>query len=230
MFSFLAVLLSCMYVLTPLASAQELEEPELEISSLFTGFMDEVYQNLDGLTVLDANGLDVTENFINKANEYYMVRDYKSIQDMIKNQDLSVSLEQREVENPGEIGLFAGDIKGENVSRQFYHLATDTKKKFTKEWLTTLNGSFSYNINTHKITSVSGPRITLTTANFGALWSPALESVLTNNYISGGTTANYSANYTMRATLGISVGDLPLGFNYNFGNHTDSFSARPYSN
>lgn len=227
-FGFLILFLSCVYVLTPLASADTLEDAK--ISDLFIDFIDEVYEDLDGLSALDSNGLDITKEFINNTSRYYTVKDYKSIQDIIKDQDLSIShkisTDITNLQNE-ELGINAvSGVRTESASQQFYHIATDKKGKFTKEWIVTLNGSFSYNTSTFKVTSVTGPRITLTTANFGALFAPALEGILTSNSYSG-FAAKFTANYTMRATLGVSFGDLPINFNYDFGTHTDTFTAYP---
>jgi hypothetical protein len=200
-----------------------------------------VIVDLEGLDVFDSNGVDITNEFINTTSQYYALRDYKSIQDLIINQDLSVSHEVvtdiKDLKNKGSELNALNFNKGlelnaltftrtDHVSKRFYHIATDTKGKFTKDWVVTLSGSFSYNTSTYNVTSVTGPRISLTTANFGAMFSPALENVLTSNSRSG-RTARFSANYTMRATFGLSVGDLPIGFKYNFGTFTDTFSANP---
>lgn len=221
------------------AENQPTEETETnEVSELFTNFINEAFSDLNGLTVQDSMGNDITEEFIESVSNYYSLKDFKSIQDLIVSQDLSVSITQSTYltnkdanklnleENALKgIELNAG-IRGENVSKMFYHLETDESGTFTKEWATTLSGSFSYDTSTYRVTNISGPRVSLTVANFGTMFSPSIENVLGDNSYSG-RSATFSANYDMKAVLGISFGDLPLGFTLDFGRHTDRFTAYP---
>ncbi|MGE7603165.1 hypothetical protein ACQKL5_11730 [Peribacillus sp. NPDC097675] len=160
------------------------------------------------------------DQFVNETSQYYANKNYKEIQNVIKDQDLQVSYNRSE----DVIPQTRGTIRGMSVSNHFYHLAKSTKGAFQKEWVTLLSGNFSYDSSTMQVTSVSGPRITLDSANFGAAFSPYMDGILTSNSKSGAG-ATFSANYTMKATLGASIGDFPIGFNFNFGNHTDKWTA-----
>ncbi|KOO47168.1 hypothetical protein [Priestia koreensis] len=229
--SFLVLILGFGYIFTPSAAASVVKDSDEEVSKVFTDFIDQAYNNLDGLTVLDSKGYDMTQGFINYASQYYSINDYKSIQDKIVNDDLSISVTNQtemSAKQYKELGIKSlVGIKGENVSKIFYHRATDATKTFTKEWTVTLTGSFSYQTSPpFNVTSVSGPRVTLSNANFGAMFSPALEGLFTRNSHSS-TSATFYTNYSMRAVLGVSVGSLPIGLNCNFGSHTDTFSAHP---
>jgi hypothetical protein len=209
---------------------EEVNNESTEVSSLFIDYIDTAFNDINGFTVKDLSGLDITDEFIIKANAPYKTGDYRSIQNIIIEENLSLSYrENTPIDNLNESGLEVNalsDIRGENVSEKFYHIAKDTKDKFTKEWVVTLSGNFSYNTSTFKVTAVSGPKVSLTTANFGAMFAPALEDIYTYNS-SSGSTATFNARYKMRAVLGLSIGDLPLGFNLDFGTHTDTFNAIP---
>ncbi|MGE7603166.1 hypothetical protein ACQKL5_11735 [Peribacillus sp. NPDC097675] len=59
LFSIMGVLVCFIFVLTPLASASELEGPESQdVSTLFIKFIDDAYKNVNLLNVEDAYGKD----------------------------------------------------------------------------------------------------------------------------------------------------------------------------
>lgn len=229
-FGFLILLLSFVYVSTQSASAAELGNTESEVSDLFINFMDNAYDNLDGLTVLNSDGVDITKEFIKNATKYYDVKDYKSIQDMIGNENLSISTTKREVIPSQLLGTRAvalGTIRGDNVSKIFYHNEYDKSKgKYKKEWETQVSGSFSYDDQTFQITSVGTPKISIFAHGFGAGWSPYLAEVSTSSSKSG-MTATFKASYNMRASTSIPLLDYPLIRDWDWGNYTDSFTAGP---
>jgi hypothetical protein len=188
--------------------------------------MDKAYENLDGLTVLNSDGVDITKEFINNATKYYDVKDYKSIQDMIGNEDLSISITKREA-IPGQLlgskAVALGTIRGDNVSKIFYHLEWDKSKgQYKKEWETQVSGSFSYDDKTFQITSVGIPKVNIYASGFGAGWSPYLADVV-NSSSKSGMTATFKSSYNMRATSLIAN----LTTDWNWGNYTDSFTAGP---
>lgn len=195
---------------------------ELETSEWFTNFIDNIFSAPNGLKVLDKNEQDITEEFMEDASKYYDIGDYSSIQKMIINQNLDVSYSITEDVTPEN--ELMNDIGTRNVSRMFYNLETDTSGRFTKEWLVTISGSYNFNRYTYQIISISPATLNLTTANFGAAFSPYLQNVSTNSTYSG-TRATFGASYNMRATLGISIGDFPIGFDFNFESHSHSFTA-----
>ncbi|MGD0032160.1 hypothetical protein SLT67_12420 [Paenibacillus illinoisensis] len=226
----LTLVLSCSAITSASANVSEENNETSEISSLFTNFIDNAYENTEDLTVKDLSGSIVTDRFIEVTSGSYEAADYRTIQNLIIENNWFLSYrEHTPLDNLNESGLqvnATSDIRGENVSERFYHIAKDSKDKFTKEWVVTLSGDFSYNTSTFKVTSVSGPKVSLTTANFGAMFSPALEDIYTYNS-SSGSTATFNARYKMRAVLGLSIGDLPLGYNLDFGTHTDTMNAYP---
>lgn len=226
----LTLVLSCTTINSASANVTEESNENSEISSLFTNFIDTAFENTEDFTVKDLEGSVVTDRFIEVTSEPYEAADYRTIQNIIIENNWFLSYrEHTPLDNLKESGLEVNalsNIRGDNVSERFYHIAKDSRDKFTKEWVVTLSGNFSYNTSTFKVTSVSGPKISLTTANFGAMFSPALEDIYTYNS-SSGSTATFNARYKMRAVLGLSIGDLPLGVNLDFGTHTDTMNAYP---
>lgn len=206
-----------------------------EVSKDFTKFIDDAFYNLSSLTVLDSAESDVTDEFVTTVTPYFNSNDYKSIQDVIVEQNLSVSIQKIEdtklpikhnfLNENSELDFEMASIRSQNVSEYFYHLENATTGGLQKEWFTNLTGSFSYDDSTYKVTYVYGPVVSFT-HNFGAGFSASMTNVTTSNSKSGWY-ANYSATYTMTGSAGFSIGDLPIGFTFNFGRHTDKFTEIP---
>lgn len=205
------------------------EEPNKEeVSSLFINFIDQAFEDLEGLTVTNSYGKNITKEFVYTATSYHNIGDYRSIQNMIKYQDLSISHQVSSIKRDNRLrnSVEPNAIRGENVSKRFYKIAKDSTGRFPKEWVVTLSGNISYDTRTYKITHASGPRVSLTEANFGQAFSPRIDNVTTSRSYKG-STATFKGSYTMKATLGLSIGSLPVGYNLNFGNHTHTFKAHP---
>lgn len=195
-----------------------------KVSEMFVNFIGDGFNNLDHFTVNDSNGLDITKEFIDLTTELFSQKEYKEIQQIVLERKLSLAYTNPTL-NVFDLNSFSrAAVRSDSVSKSFYHIATESKGKFTKEWVVTLSGNISYNTSTYKITAVSSPTLSLTTANFGALFSPALENVSTNGSHSA-SNATFSASYQMRSVLGLSIGDLPANFNLDFGTYYDSFSS-----
>jgi len=199
-----------------------------QVSKLFVDFIDEAFNEADTISVTNIDGNDVTSTFTNVFSDLHANGDYKGIQEIIIDQHLSLAKQQNTLipeTNKSNLKTPNG-VRSETTSKAFYRIATESKGKFRKEWVVTLRSNFSYDDRTYRITNASSPTITLTTAHFGASFTPALEDISTSSSFLG-QTATFNASYRMRAVLGISAGDLPLGFNLNFGNFTETFSAMP---
>lgn len=215
-----------MFVFITSVSADDFVEEgiseDLGVSELFANFLDESFSHIDDLIVEDSNGVEITKHFIDVASTYYAENDYVSIQDMIKNENLTVSY--KVVSNITPKGNFApmSNIRSKSVSQNFYHIASD--KGITKEWTTKLYGTFSYDINTYNITSASNPTFTLLNANFGTAFSPVVKSVSTSRTISG-RSVTFNASHRMMATLVLPIIGIPIGTEYDFGTHRTSASG-----
>lgn len=211
------------------------ESTSNEVSEHFINFIDDAFYDLNSLVVLDSTERDITDEFVSSVIPYFDSSDYKSIQNLIVEQNLSVSIQKIEdtvlplknkllAESEGsDFELTA--IRGQNVSQYFYHLEKASKGGFQKEWFTHLTGSFSYDDKTYNVTNVYGPVVNFT-HHFGAAFSANMTNITTSNSKSG-RYANYSATYTMTGSAGFEIGDFPIGFTFNFGRHTDKFTAIP---
>jgi len=201
----------------------KLRNNDSNVSVLFSNFIKTCFEDSKGMCVLDVNGENVTEEFINDSLKYYKTNKYKSIQEIIENNGLQVSYQDSEPQ--GEVTTRA--LRTETVKKSFYTIRKETTlNTYTKEWLTTITGTFTYDANTHRVTSSGSPTLKLVTANFGAAFSPKINNISTKYSISG-TKVTFSASYNMKATLGISIGSFPAGYDLNFGNCYETFTATP---
>lgn len=179
--------------------------------------------NLDEVQVLDINGVDVTKDFIDETSNYYYLKDYETIQNLIINKKLLVSYKQIIPEKDYNSDSQIMSIKTQTAKKTFYHNEWDLKHKFKKEWTTTLTGKYSYNFNTRRIVSASSPTISFNT-NFGAAFVPNINNIRTNYSLSSsGTRLTFTGSYNMNATLGIPIGNYGVGYPIHFGNFRDVF-------
>ncbi|GAV14905.1 hypothetical protein RQP50_18100 [Paenibacillus sp. chi10] len=202
-------------------------EGKNEVSQQFVDYIGKVFKDLDGVKVVDPNGVNVTKDFIESNKSHFYSGDYKEIKQAILDKKLSLTyVEQiQDTLGTGESSKSATLASGESVTKKFYHMASDSKGHFTKEWVVTLSGSFSYG-NDFRITSVNGPYADLS-ANFGWGISTSLSNINTGNSYSG-TRASFNISYNMTATVGIPVwGPYTYGVNVDFGSFVDSFDAYP---
>ncbi|MDF0729007.1 hypothetical protein PY093_20575 [Cytobacillus sp. S13-E01] len=211
----IALCLSIMLLLTSQVSAKKVDESE--VSVLFTNFIDSVFDDLSNLNVLDSSGSDITEEFIEETSDFYDNEDYKSIQNLIKDNDLSVSLIKIDNLNIESIS----DIRSKTVSKEYYEYAT-SDRGYSGEWIVNVTGNYSYNASTYAVTYASTPSISLTATNFGASFSPYMDNVNTSSSYSG-STATFTATYTMRAVQGIK----PITVDHYYGSFAASFQDHP---
>lgn len=195
------------------------------VSQFFVSYIDKVFNNIDGLIVKDSNDVDITKQFIQTTKDLYRNRDYITIQDIIKDQNLSVSYGVTTPIKSESNNFSANAISSQRVSREFYHIGADLEtRSYNKEWTVTVSGSISYNTSTYNITGVSGVSVSLTTADFGFNFAPYLEGTSGNGTFSGQTATLYGS-YTLKANY--TLQPLPLTKTLNYGYHTDSFDAGP---
>lgn len=155
-------------------SENEMKEPN--VSTLFSNYIDAAFNGFNKLCVIDNNGLDITEKFIAETSIYYSSKDYKSIQELIITKNLQISYQ--EITAIADLkALSIAPSETQHVSQKFYHIATESTGRFTKEWVTGLYGRYSYDLNNLTIISVYSPTLNLDVANFGAYFSPYLSNI-----------------------------------------------------
>ncbi|WP_144032207.1 hypothetical protein [Amphibacillus jilinensis] len=222
MFSMLAFL-----CITILPSAQVLAANSLsektensEVTDLFVEFIDLMFEHEDNILVTDIFGSNVTQWFKEDANIMLQQDDYQSIHELVIQNNWIIGYSETENLTKKNDFSVMNDIRSRSVSYNFYGYGTNstTTNSFPKEWVVTLSGTFSYNINTYRITSAPEPNLTIRTANWGASFSPFLENVSTSSSISG-STVNHSASYKMGGTLALPIGSIPIGHPLDYGRH-----------
>jgi hypothetical protein len=114
------------------------------------------------------------------------------------------------------------------VSTVFHEEVSDTTNHWRKDLYYTLSGLFTYNGNTYVVTSVQYPTLNVDTGYFGTSFSSEITNISTTCSIGpGGSYARFGCSFHLYSTLGIPIGDLPLGKKYDFGTHSNSFTATP---
>ncbi len=230
------MLFSLIFVKTLLifgAGVSASDEEKSEVSEVFINYIQEVFKDLDRVTVLNTNGSDVTADFIDTASKYYFTGDYQEIQNLISHEGLSVSytdikeiaLTEDDYLNSANFTIMS-NIRSKSVTEHFYVIATDANYGHTKDWVITLSGSYSYDVNTYRVTHTNSPSLSLSSAAWGAAFTPEIQSIRTSHSHSG-STARFTGSYTMLGLVGISVGSIPIGFKLNFGGHSHSFQDHP---
>lgn len=198
----------------------------LGVSDFFVNFTDKAFSDINALSISDSNGKDVTKKYVKSFTNFYSSKDYKSIQELIKNDKLLVSYKVREVDTNSQAFVTPLSYTTEHYSQSFYHLAQDSGKKFpTKEWLTTLSGTAVVNPNNGGIISASSPTLNVD-ANFGSAFDVTLKNISTGYKINS-STIDYYASYNMTATLAIPIGGLSVGYELDYGSYYDKFTAYP---
>lgn len=173
----------------------------------------------DSFSVISGDGMDVTDDFLNivstsglnQAHEFALQND--------------CCITYQEIAECSDLMPYALS-QSASVTQYFYHLQKDTKGKYQKEWQTKLSGTYRYDRASGEIKGASAPSILLSYTNFGAAFSPYMDSVNTYYRINTNTnTVSFYGSYHMYATLGLSIGDFPVGFTFDFSAHTDKFSV-----
>lgn len=187
--------------------------------SYFDGYVTAAMSHLDTLYVTTGEGADITDEFIFIIQNYGLDQAHRfAIQS-------DCCIAYQEIVDSSDVMPYALS-QSASVTNYFYHLQKDTTGKFQKEWQTKLSGTYWYDIASDQIKSANSPILTLAYTNFGAAFSPYMDSVSTSyNINKSSNTVTFSGTYHMYATLGISIGDFPVGFTFDFSSHRDRFSA-----
>lgn len=166
-----------------------IQEQVIEDGEIFKAFIDNCFNDLTAFSVMDLNGNNVTDEFIDSASDYYNQGDYESILNIIENKNLEISY--RVIESEEQIGSGARAITTQKASDYFYHIGYDSTGTFRKEWVTKISGSYNCNLATGTITSVSSPTLSLYSASFGSAFSPYLDDVSTS-YTNNGSYVQFN--------------------------------------
>lgn len=183
------------YASAPAVAPSSTQIETVSVSDKFINFIDNAFSNPEAISIADSNGADVTNKYIKEFTTYYSLKDYQSIQQVIKTDRLLVSYQTRKVvdtnsqtnpmqaaaTNSGTI-ITPDAFSTEYFSKIIYHLETSKDGKFTKEWWSTLSGNAVVDPATGRIISASSPSLSID-ENFGAAFSVSISNISTGSTI-----------------------------------------------
>lgn len=198
-----------------------------EASDAFIQYVDSCMADIDHTIVVNNAGDDVTADSLPVIQDLYANNDYTGIREYMSSMHYSLgSITER-----AQTRAFAS----RNVDCNFYHCEEDSRYQLGKEWLTTVTGTYTYDVNTYNITHADNPSIRLNSnTNFGYYFSPYMDEVTTKSLISGGKgIVSFSGTYKMLARVDYvftgqnnvsAIITIPVGATLDFGTFTDSFA------
>ena len=198
-------------------TAVDIEQERVEEQDYFkqfNNFMKDALEHIKTLRVNNQNGVDVTSIFKN----IYDTQGSQAAHEFVQQNECDLSFNYEEDVDPNS----KATIKAKNVYERFYECETCTDGTYTKEWDVELRGVYSYNVDTHKITSAKNPTLKLVVAEFGALWSAQMNNVSTSYSIINPTTIKFSGKYHMYGTLSPQTG---VSITKDFKGHSVSFNS-----
>ncbi|NRG48456.1 hypothetical protein HRF87_27620 [Bacillus sp. CRN 9] len=220
----LSLLLMAMFFVVSTAAANENVEEEsdtLIVSDVFVKFVNEAYKEGNTIEVIDSEGNDISNQFVEDTYNLFLEGDYVSIYNLINDQNLSFAYEEEKiVENEG-VSTFA-TTKTMATNKSFYKVAK-SQHGISKDWSATIRSSMTYQVLPEKVVSLGKTTVSFDTT-FGTLFSPYQSGVSTSGK-NNGSSATFSASYTMKATQELAKG-VPWR-DHNFGSHSHSFTKAP---
>lgn len=170
------------------------------------------------LQIRDQNNMDITQAWQHHIQDLYEQSKFECIIEIIKNQQLKLSTEKKEIV---DIEL-NGSVQKQKITQEFYEIATSDS--YTKEWIVKLTGYITYSLFSQEILSATNPTLSLIYAPFGAAWSAWMNNVSTGHTIRSSSVL-FWGRYTMMGSMQIHP-FLPL-VDYNFGTFTESMVGYP---
>lgn len=198
-------------------SAVDMEQErmvEQDYSKQFNNFMIDAFEHIESLRVRNRTGVDVTSIFKN----IYDAQGSQVAHGFIQQNECELSFNYEKDVNPNS----KATIKAKNMYERFYECVTCMGDTYTKEWDVELRGVYSYNVDTHKITSAKNPTLKIVVAEFGAWWSAQMSNVSTSYSIINPTTVNFSGKHHMYGTLSPETG---ISITKDFKGHSVSFNS-----
>lgn len=189
-------------------------------------FLTHCYDAPDYVVVMDANGNDITGLFLGQVRDLYLRNDFDTIRELIYENNYSLKYTEESEQEVQTRDIQPRAFLRKTVSDVYYVLGHASEAGYSKEWQMKLTGTFTYNANTFEVTNASAPILSIDYASFGALFSPYITNVSTNYQISK-YSVTFTGTYKMRATLGLSEGDIWISRDYDFGTYTHTLVGKP---
>lgn len=125
-------------------------------SSQFVNFINKAYSNTSKLNVLNQQGEDVTNYFVQKTKGLFDKGDYVSIERLISNEKLLPSIEESiNARNDNEL-MASRTVYYSDIITNSYNLQGQIQR-----WDVLLGGTITYNPNTGEIYSASNPSLSI---------------------------------------------------------------------
>lgn len=198
-------------------------EENTEVNSFFINFIDEAFSDISNLQVKNKAKEDITDYFLDEAREFYVNKDYDSINKIIIDGKLSILIISI-IENDG-YGLMA--TRTQTISNYESMKEEARNGNGTLVWSTLLSGAVTYEPNTGRIISATNPTLSLGYQSGGWLQPAEITNISTskriyNNYV------QFSGKYKMIQDQSIIFDDGSVWVNVlDYGTHTHSFDAYP---
>lgn len=156
-------------------------------------WLDTYFESTDR-SILNYSGEDVTFRYENKLKELYKNNEINNIKDYIDQNKLVLSWGKNE-------SIPYGSSVAKNSEKLFVAIETSINyPSIRKEWAVKLKGTFYYDKNSKKITSVNNPVLSIfTTVNFGNTFRPYLQRVSTSYTKNNDYSVTFRGEYTMFA-------------------------------
>ena len=188
-------------------------QEQVDYTDQFNSFVTKAFANIDTLRVYDRSDVEVTDEF----KQIYYTEGLIKAHEYIQQNECSLRYQVIEESDDNT----RDTIKARTVYEYFYECVTCTDGTYTKEWDAELRGTYSYNVNTNKITSTKSPTLSLRVAEFGAMWSAYMNNVSTSYSLSSNS-VTYSGKYHMYGTLSPITG---VSLTKDFKSHSVSFTS-----
>lgn len=202
----------------------EIQEDYLKPTNEFIKFIDGYFKNHNNYVVVDIYGNDVSKSFYQDNIELYKSSDYYDIRVNMFDNISYFSTKTVQTQKSANGVLALSQLK--NISNSFYQVVRSDDYPHPFEIQYQISGSFHYNPNTGIITDCSDATLKLTHSNAGAMWSVSLNDVSTGSEIASDKySVTFTAYFGVTATLGISIGDLPIGYTCDYGHYYNSVTG-----
>lgn len=196
----------------------------------FSEFITNFFDNSEKCSVVDKQGNDITQLFIDLHTNNLKNSQFEIINEFVSQNISKISFVNTEKasECNNEITPYA--YVNESVSEQFMEVIEAERNGIlagrSEEIYYTISGNFVYDFSNAKIISCGSALLNIVHTTFGQWWSYDLSNIRTNSKISSDKyTVDFSAGFNIKATLVLPIGDLPLGVPYDFGYISNSVTA-----
>ena len=198
-------------------SVNALESKTIQVSEKFIDYVADSFLNQDKVSVINKEGIDITEQYFSDNSNSFRKKDYESIKLYFEKNIDTICIDES-VESINTRSPFVN----QTVSKRYYKVLNKEQASGEIEYY--LNGSLVWDRATGKITSIGNASINITHNSFGAGWKKHISNMSTNSSLSSDKYyATFSGGFNLRVTfsMGITI------FDVDFGRLTASTTVHP---